>query len=155
MADTGSAPLLRKILLLMVFIFFLIAFISGFILNTSPNNDILNSKYGFNKSIIRINNTINTFSQNANTYKETLNKANPSAVDYIFLIFKEAFYIPLGFFKLGIDSIYVLTEIFVNSLGNTGIGSIFIFVLSIIISAIIVMLILRIIKTIRTGDSEY
>ena len=151
---TGLRPFTISIILVVLFSFVIFSFAGNFIQAKNPNSEILSSKYGLNQSIDTMNETISDFSDFSTNIRTQLGGANPSAVDYIFLIFQGAFYIPLAFLNFVFSGFTNITYVIFPALAGTGLGSVLSIIIGIILSSTIVTVVLLIVKSIRTGESE-
>lgn len=127
-------------------------FVTGFLGQTNPNSDILNGKYGLSTTQNNIQNSLSSFSSTATSIQGQFANSTPTATDYLFLIFRGAFYIPLTIFNLIITSITTLgSAIYGLSFGlplYLRIG------LNLLMASLITIGVLLGIKAIRTGESE-
>jgi len=146
-------PYVMGLMLTILASLFLFTFIASFIGITNPNSNVLSSKYGLNKSIEKLNSNVSGFNIIADKMKSELGSSKPDALQYVFLIFQGAFYIPkmvLDFMGIGIS---LLTTLIFPNLGGTA-GTIVRISLGVIISVVILTIVFFIVKTIRTGESE-
>lgn len=145
----------EAIIYTIVFGFFIIAFATYFLGSQNPNSDAVRNggdTYGLNTSMTSLNAQISGFEKFSNDTKTTFGNANPKPLEFVFLIFEGAFYVPklfLGFFAGGMMTL--ITVIF--SLGGGGWGGILAIASSIIIAILLIRLVLYIIQSIRTGVS--
>ena len=138
-----------------VFITFLIlAFATIFIQETNPDSEVLSSVYGLNSSRVQLNQSLSNFSNTVDKSFEELASSDPSPVDFLFLIFKGAFYIPWFFVTFIFQTITTLTAVLFPTLGGTGLGVIVTVGLSLLGSIVLIVFILGIVKAIRSGESE-
>lgn len=156
MNKKGAAlrPLVMNVVLVVLFTFFIFTFVGLIIQEQNPTSEILNSKYGLNSSIENMQGVIDEFEDTSNTVYTDLGSSEPTAVDFIFLIFKGAFYIPLAFLTFIFSGITAITNTIFPALSGTGLGSIVSITLGVLFSSIIVTIVLLIVKAIRTGESE-
>jgi hypothetical protein len=150
----GLRPFVIALAVVILLSFTLLNFVGTFIRTTNPSSEVFNSQYGLNSSINRLNNTLSDFSDVGNSVYSQLGESEPSATDYLFLVFKGAFYIPLAFLGFVITGISSLTAILFPTLSGTGAGNILSIVLGVISSALIITIVLLIIKSVRSGESE-
>jgi len=150
----GLSPYVKSILIVILFSFFIFGFAGNFIRSTNPTSEILGEKYGINETLESIDSSISNFTQTSENLRTQLSEGNPTALEYVFLIFQGAFYIPwalLGFVTSGAS---LLVSIAFPSLGGTGLGSILVLVMNLVFASIILTIVLLIVKAIRTGESE-
>ncbi|MCK9544863.1 MAG: hypothetical protein M0R03_22850 [Novosphingobium sp.] len=153
----GLRPFTMSIIMIILFSFFIFGFIGNFITATNPTSELLGEKYRLNQSLNSMQENLDdfsTFSESLRTGDETMGGANPTALEYVFLIFKGAFYVPFAF----IGFIFTGTTGIVNTLfpifAGTGMGTLLTVVLDVIFAGIIVTIILLVVKMIRTGEGE-
>lgn len=156
----GLRPFVLSLVMVILGAFFIISFAVLFIQETNPTSPVLGSQYGLNASVSTMQDSLNGFKTISNDAQTTLSKSTPSAVDYLFLIFRDAFYIPLSFLQFASGGIATIgTLIFTLTLGSVAGGSfasvsgILQIVSGIIMSGLIVTIVLLIIRAIRVGDS--
>ena len=148
----GLRPFVMSIVMVVLFSLFLLTFVGNTIQIQNPTSEVLDSKYGLNDSVSRMNSTISNFAAVSDDVYTQMGESEPTAVDFIFLIFKGAFYIPytfLAFVFTGITSL--TTTLFVSF---AGVGIIVSLALGVLFSSIIVTIVLLIVKAIRTGEGE-
>lgn len=153
----GLRPFSLNIIMVILFIFFILGFSLTFINNQNPNSEILSSKYGLNSSMNKMETSLNEFknlSSSLYSDEQYLGAAQPSAVDYVFLIFKGAFYIPIAFAGLVFNGLTTITAVTFPALAGTGLGNIVSIVIGIIFASLLVTIILLIVSAIRSGSSE-
>lgn len=144
-----------KALMGSVFIFFLVfSFIGSFLLVTNPNSEILNSQYGLNDSIESLDSTLDSFTTISNNTYTQLADSEPSPSDFLFLIFKGAFYIPFAFVTFIFNSLKTISLILFPLFQGSGLGSILTIGLGLLISVLLVTSVLLIVKAMRTGETE-
>lgn len=142
------------LLLVLLFAFFVLEFAGNFILATNPSSDIMtNPKYNMSGSLSKLNESISLFSSISEDARTQLKDADVSPVDYLFLIFKGAFQIPKLFLTFVMSGVSALSAVLFPQIGGTG-GLIFSIILGAISSALVVTIVLLVIKSIRTGESE-
>jgi len=106
-----------------------------------------------------LNKTLNSFQDRADelnaigeSAKDRLANAEPSPV-YLFLIVYEAFAIPLGFLAFTINSIITITTALFTTIFGAGADGKFYIVFGVITAIASLVVVLAIIRAIRTGDS--
>lgn len=150
----GLSPTVRGIVMVVLFSLFMISFVFQAIETKNPDSEIFDEKYGLNDSKNRMSGVIDDFTTTSDKVFTDLGKDKPTAVDYIFLIFKGAFYIPLAFLGFVFTGLTAITAVAFPVLAGTGLGDIVSIAMGVIFSSIIVTIVLLIIKAIRTGESE-
>jgi len=150
----GLRPFTMSIVMIILFSFLILGFVGNYIQATNPSSEILDSKYGLNQSINNMNQTLSTFSEFSDSIRKDLGSSNPSAVDFLFLIFKGAFYIPLAFLGFVFTGFTMITTTLFPTLAGTGLGSLLSIVIGVLFSGVIVTIVLLIVKAIRTGEGE-
>ena len=130
----GLRPLVMSIVLVVLFSFFLLSFVTNVITTQNPNSEVLSAKYGLNESIQRMSGSVDQFSAVSENVRGQMGGADPSALDYIFLIFQGAFYIPKAFLDFVFLGINALTNSIFPALSGTGLGTIVSITLTFIIS---------------------
>lgn len=138
--------------LIAFFAFCVFSFSLSYLNQTNPSSKIIQNKF-MNNSINSMNSTISTFNNaESSVYNQMTSPDNqPSQTDYLFLIFKGAFYIPLSFLSFVVISIGNIGNVLFLSLGGTGLPALSMG-LGMIITAIVIITILYIIQAIRTGQ---
>ena len=151
-AQTGLRPWVVNLVLVILFSFFITYFAIGFIQLRNPSSPILDSR--FNESLTNLEDSLSDFSDVSNSIYSQLGESNPTATDYLFLMFKGAFYIPLTFLSFAFTGITNLANLLFLAFGGGLFGSIMTTVIGLITSGLLIALVLLIIKNIRTGASE-
>lgn len=150
----GLRPMLIGIMVVLLFAVAMLSFMIGFIQLNNPNSNIFDAKYGLNSSLNSLNHSISEFEKTGKAAQEIMNGAQASPVQYVFLIFKQAFDIPISFLGTAISSFgAIMGFIFAGIGGTAGLGSLFL-VFAVINTAIIITVIFLIIKAIRSGETE-
>lgn len=153
MAITGLRPYLTGIALVIFFSFLILGFTFNMIIAKNPSSDVL-STYNLNNTYQDVQkpfSTLNSLSQYVTT---TMEKENPSALDYIFLIFKGAFFIPQAMLQFCILGIGLISTTMTLFFGNATIGLIVTIGIGLMVSIMAITVVLLIIKAIRLGESE-
>jgi VIT1/CCC1 family predicted Fe2+/Mn2+ transporter len=157
----GLRPWILSLVMVILGSFCIMAFAFSFIQQTNPSSDIFNLQYGLNKSINNMQTSLDSFTTTSDSVKKILEDANPSPLDYVFLIFLGAFQIPKAFLFFIVGGVNSLVSVIVSLIGGfTGIvpGSLLegtlVMIGSVLIDAMIVTAIFLIIKAIRSGESE-
>ena len=156
----GARPFILSLLVATVIIFLIILFIQGFVAIKNPTSDIFVTSNGINSSMYGLANSLDEFTQVSDTIKTTFNGSQPSPLDYVFLIFVEAFTIPKATFSFIISSIQSIGVFTYNTLfigaGYLYPNSIEILnlLLALLVSGVIFTAIFLLIKAIRGGESE-
>ncbi len=117
----GLRPLVMSIVLVVLFSFFIFTFVGLAIETQNPNSEVLNSKYGLNESKQRMDQVIENFTLTSDSVYDQMGESEPTAVDFIFLIFKGAFYIPYTFLIFVFVGISALTNTIISALSGTAV----------------------------------
>lgn len=150
-AMVGFRGYVIGVMLIILFIFFVYSFIGSFTLATNPNSEIMDSKWGINSTTQLTNSTLNNIKDNIELNKGDLSGAEVSPIDYLFLISRAFFTIPIAVFNFIIGGIALLPTILFSGLGGTGMGDLLVFGLAMLISVMTITIILLTIKLVRTG----
>lgn len=151
----GLQSYAMAIVMVILFSFFLFGFIGNFISATNPTSELLGAKYKINDSLNSMQSNLdnfNTFSESLRTGDETMGGANPTALEYVFLIFKGAFYVPFAFIAFVFNGANGIINMLFPMLSGTGFGTLLAVVLNVIFAGVIVTIILLVVKAIRTGE---
>jgi hypothetical protein len=151
---TGFRGHLIAVIVVILFIFFTYNFIGEFISTTNPDSELLSSKYKINQSLTLTKDNLDTTQTEINKTSEKLSKAEISAIEYIFVISKAFFTIPIDIFIFMIEGITLIPQVMFTGLGGTGTGDLLSMGLGITIAIMIITLVLLGIKLARTGESE-
>jgi len=148
-------PFAEGILVAILFGFFIMSFTILFLSQTNPDSEVMTgpSGEGLNRTSASFNQSIMNFSNKASKFKNDLAESKPGLTSFLFLIFEGAFTIPAEFLGLVFNGILI----FVSSLFlfGGGAGGVIVIIIATVISTVMLLrLILYIIKTIRTGESE-
>jgi PPE-repeat protein len=147
----GTRSLIINIVLATVFIVFTLFFALGFLGVTNPSSTIL-TQNNLNGTLSSLNNSLNNFTGTAQEVFNQAGSSQPSATDYLFLIFQGAFYIPLSFLGFAFTAIMAIGNILFISFGGGLLGSIVTILIGVATSIGVITLVLYVIKTIRTGQ---
>ncbi len=147
-------PLVTSIVLVVLFTFFIFTFVGLILQEQNPTSEVLNEKYGLNESIDRMQGVVDDFTTTSEDVFGQMGESEPTAIDFIFLIFQGAFYIPLAFLAFVFSGITAITTTIFPTLTGTGLGTIVSITLGVLFSSVIVTIVLLIVKAIRTGESE-
>lgn len=150
----GLNPLVKSIVLVVLFTFFIFTFVGLTLQEQNPTSEVLDEKYGLNQSIDRMSGVVDDFTATSDNVFGQMGESEPTAIDFLFLIFKGAFYIPLAFLAFVFSGITALTTTIFPALAGTGLGSIVSITLGVLFSSIIITIVLLIVKAVRTGESE-
>lgn len=154
-AQHGLKSFSMAIVAVILFSFFIFGFVENFLTATNPTSEILGEKYKINESLSSMQSELDyfgTFSESLRTGDETMGGANPTALEYVFLIFKGAFYVPFAFIGFIFTGASGIINILFPMLSGTGLGTILTVVLDVIFAGVIVTIILLVVKAIRTGE---
>jgi len=125
-------------------------FATQFITQNNPTN-LVSSDPVINSTLDSFKDRANELSDLGENAKTRLANAEPSPV-YLFLIVYDAFAIPLGFLSFTISSMITITSVIFTTLFGVGGGQFYI-ILGIVTAIAALVIVLAIIKAIRTGDS--
>lgn len=141
------------LLFAVVFSFVLILFVTQFLNQTNPSSELLGDKYKLNESMVSLNNSMTQFQTTVNQTQAILADSDTSKAGVVlFLIFQGAFQIPkavLAFIGSGVTS---LSTFVFGAAGNQGPLAL---VFPLIIAGIVITGVFLIVKSIRTGETEY
>ncbi len=150
----GLRPFTISIVSIILVAFFLLMFVTQFLSTTNPDAEILDSENKLGERINTLNDSLSDFSDLSTDIQSRLVDSEPSATDYLYLMFKGAFYIPIAFMSVLAGGINVITGVLFPSLGGTGLGNILSIILGVITSVFVITAVLLILKAIRLGESE-
>lgn len=156
---TGFRPFLISLTLVIVFALCIFLFMINFLEANNPSSEVLNSTFGLQGSVDRLNASVTDFSAGVVSAQNKLSNSELNPLEFIFLIFKDAFYIPRDFLLMAGTSITaIFGTMFPLLLQNSGLGQGVAMAISILIgiisAALILTLVIWTIKFIRTGESE-
>lgn len=153
---TGLRPFTETILIVCLFSFFILMFINNFLVYTNPNSAVLSSDYGIASSANKMNESIGQITSAGNDIQRLLGSAKVGGLS-IFLIFQAAFDIPIAIWKVFVGTtsgiFTALASILFPGLSGFGAG-IFSFVVTVVITVLVIRAVFLSIKAIRTGESE-
>lgn len=150
----GLRPAVMSLVLVVLFTFFILTFVGTIIQEENPGSEVLSSKYGLNTSIENMQGIVDEFSATSDDVFTQMGSSEPTAVDFIFLIFQGAFYIPRAFLSFMFSGISALTSSIFPALAGTGLGTLVSITLGVLFSSIMITIVLLIVKAVRTGESE-
>lgn len=148
----GLKPFVMSIVLVILFTFFIFTFVGLILQEQNPNSEVLSEKYKINQSISRMDKVLDDFKITSDNTYDQMGESEPTAVDFIFLIFKAAFYIPIVFLTFTFNGIDALTNTVFPALGGTGLGTLLNITLELVLASIIITIVLLIVKAARTGE---
>jgi len=140
-------------LIVVFFAFCMFWFSMNFLRVTNPSSDVLSTNY-VNNSIISLNNTMADFRGMADDMATNLGQANPSPLEFVFLIFRDAFFIPISILKFFLLGTVSLMTILLGGLGGSGTGVIGAVIIGLMTTGFYITIVLLIVKAIRSGESE-
>lgn len=149
----GLRPYITSIVLTVLFTLSILLFSIGYIQETNPDNSLLNDSR-LNNSITDLNTSINDLTSVSNSVYDQLGESEPTATDYLFLMFKGAFYIPIAFLGFLFNGITTIGSVLYITLGGGLLGGITTTIIGIITSILIIAVVFLIVKNIRSGESE-
>lgn len=147
----GLRPFLGGVGLIIVFGIALFMFMIGFIGVNNPSYDVDNDPF-VNSSAGSLNLRAEELKSLGDSSLQLIETAEPSP-QFLFLIFKSAFYIPLGFLSFLIKSVGTILLILWVSLFGIG-GSDFSIIFGVISGLILLTIVILIMRAIRTGETE-
>ena len=156
----GARPFILSLMLVVLGGFLIVSFVFNFIKTTNPTSDIFNEQYGLNDSANRLQNSLNNFTEVTNNVQERFEKSNPTPLDYVFLIFEGAFWIPWTVFQFVVSGILALAAILTSMFGGSigilypGASNIIGQLILLLIAGVILTGIFLLIKAIRGGETE-
>ena len=150
----GLRNFVISLAMIFFFSFLMFSFAGNFITETNPNSAVLSSQYGLNNSIDDFNESLSGFIELQEKASKKLDDSNPTATEFIFLIFLGAFEIPKLTFTLSVGGIKTLTESLFPTLAGTGAGNVLAIGMGLIFSVLVLTLVLLVVKAIRTGETE-
>jgi hypothetical protein len=148
---SGIRPIIENTFLIVLFGFFMIYFAYAFILNNNPSSAALDQ---LQNATLGFNDTINTFTNQANDTQNALMNAKPSPTGFLFLIFEQAFYIPRTFMTLIAGTLKTIATVIFPLAGGSGMGMILTILLMAMTFGLVISIVFAIIKNIRTGEQE-
>ena len=92
----GLRPMTMSIVLIVVFTFFIFTFVGLILQEQNPSSEVLNSKYGLNASIDRMQGVVDDFAATSDSVYNDLGSSEPTAVDFIFALATPAGYTITG-----------------------------------------------------------
>jgi hypothetical protein len=135
----------------------------NFVHVTNPTSDIFLPEYNLSSSATTMQNSLDNFTAVTENIKTQFIESKPSPLDYIFLIFQGAFWIPYTLLQFIVSGINTLAIVMFTMLGgsagklgfvlDTG-SNLIDSLIALLISGIILTGIFLIIKLIRGGESE-
>jgi hypothetical protein len=159
----GLSPFVMGLITTIFFAFCIVGFAINFIGTKNPTSPILVPPVGgsnLTESYTNITNTFNNFTGTVDDIRGLLAESDPSPSQYVFLIFRSAFFIPWTILSFLMGGITLLNNILFDSLvGNAGgawsvVGRIISTSLSILLAGLLFMAVFLIVKAVRTGESE-
>lgn len=150
----GLRPFIISLIAVILFSFFIFSFIGGFLQTTNPNTEVLSNTYGLNDSINDMSDSLDGFRSLSDRINEDFQRSQPSATDYVFLIFQGAFEIPKTIFSASVGTINLITTTLFPSFAGTGFGTLLNLAFTIIGAGLIITAVLLAIKLVRSGESE-
>jgi len=147
---TGLNPLLKGTVAVVIFSLFIILFSIQFLNETNPNILVNSSLQDYSN---KLQGDVGNLTFTVDNAKNKLENSQLSPL-YLFILFENAFWIPLSYLGFLIKSAVTLPLILFPSLSGTGMGSALTIGLSVIFTILISTAVFLIIKAIRTGESE-
>jgi hypothetical protein len=151
-AVAGLRVFFLSLIVVTVCIFLLLAFTLNFIGIRNPDSLILNdNQYGLNSSFNSLNNSLSGISDFANSVKNQTASSNPDPINYVFLIFRGAFEVPISILNFAFSSVVSLQNIIFNLAGAGTFGWILLLVTNLIFAGLGFTLVFYVIRFIRSG----
>jgi len=150
----GLKPTIIGIIMIVMFSLFIFSFVQRTVNIMNPDSEIFDSKYKLNESMSKMDSIINNFTATSESMRIQLKEDKPTATDYVFLIFKGAFYIPFTLITFTFTGMSAIVDVLFPALTGTGAGNLLTIILDIIFATIIITVVLLIVKSIRSGESE-
>lgn len=150
----GLRPFVINLVLVVLFSVFILYFVFGFIAVTNPSSQII-AQSNLNNTMNNLNSSLSNFSDVATDVYTKMGSSQPSATDYLFLIFQGAFEIPKAFLGFAFGAILNIVNLMFVSFGGGLLGGIMVLTIGVVSSILTITLVLYLIKTIRTGESDH
>jgi hypothetical protein len=151
----GLRPYITNMIVIIFFAICVVSFLVIFLQANNPTSDLLtNSSYGLEAAQINLNKSISEYQGITQNISKTLDTSKPAALQFIYLIFEGAFYIPKTFFSSLISTTNLLLQIVFPQLIGTGLGSVLSILSVVIFMVISISAVFLIIKAIRQGETE-
>ena len=139
--------------LTVLFAIMLFGFIGTFIGTTNPDSVVL-SKLNIENKSSELNNLLNDFSSTAESVKLASIGSEVSALEYVFLIFKEAFEIPKIIIPFFFKSIGTISTLLFDSFGGGLFGILLTSITLFIVAYLTFIGVFKLIEIVRTGQSK-
>ena len=151
---TGLRPFTESLIITVLVGVLILTFALTF-LGGGPNSNYVNHQF-YNDAIL-LNKSMTDFNNLANTIKGNdpvngLGTAQPTPIISVFLIFQAAFNIPKYFLGGVYNGIAALTTVMNDAFG--AFGTAVSIAIAVLVTILVIRLVLLIIQTIRTGQSE-
>jgi hypothetical protein len=151
----GLRPFVINMMLVVFCCLGIVSFVIFYLQANAPTNDLItNSSYGLVDTAGRLNQSLAGFTAATNNVSTTLGGSTPAPVQFIFLIFQAAFYIPKTIFLFMTSIPTIIMGIMFPALAATGLGAMVSIGIGLIGSIIIITLVFLVVKSIRSGESE-
>lgn len=158
---TGLNPFITGLIVTIFFAFCIVGFVINFIGSKNPTSPIIiSSTTNLSAVYNNITNSVGNFTGTVTDMRGQLADASPDPINYVFLIFKGAFFIPWTILSFAMNGITLVTNLlFYSIVPNTGgawgvVGLIFTTSITILVFGLLLTAIFLLIKTVRTGESE-
>lgn len=153
---TGLTPTIKNTILVIFIFMCLASFTYGFLVLTNPSSDALSTSShnsSLSGTIATLNKSMEQFAQFGNETRTILAGSEPKPLEYVFLIFKGAFTIPLAFLGTGITFISTIATSIFPGLSGASL-TIVATAIGLMSSMLLVTLVFYILKAARTGETE-
>lgn len=151
---SGFKGIIISIISIMICIIFMFGFIINYLNVVNPASPILDSKYELNSSMSVIETRLLSIKSTTDRLSQDLPSATVNPVEYMFLISKAFFTIPLEAFKMLLDSVIIIPTIVFKYLRAVGWSSPIVLGVSMVGVSLVITIIILAIKIIRTGEGE-
>jgi hypothetical protein len=138
--------------IIIFFAFLMIDFAVLFLGETNPNAAVLAPQYGLVSTSNVLNSSLDSFTQLATSMKTQMANAKPDPLQFIFLIFKDAFYIVQGTLQFTVGNVLVVGSLLTASFGGGTLGTIVATGIGLLVAALIIMFVFLIVEAARTGN---
>ena len=141
-------------IMIAVFSFLILSFAYNYINATNPSSPVLTQYNTLNNSIQQSSSIINGFTTIADQiYTQQLAGAHPNPLQYVFLMFEGAFFIPLAMASFIWNFFPMLTGLLFPNLTG-GASTIVSMGLAVLTASVTITIVLLVVKAIRTGETE-
>jgi hypothetical protein len=147
----GIRAFMLSLIVLMVCVFLTIGIVINFLSVTNPSSDMLKNYTSINKSFNALDSSLSKVQDTANIAFVQTQNSSLSPTEYVFLIFRGAFEVPMTILSFTFSSITTLEGIVFDLGGRTTLGTVFLLLLNLIFAGLTFTLVFYIIRFIRSG----